>query len=860
MRHAPSVTLFVLALSCVIAAPLRAAPVRALEHPEFSRLLLPVPPAVEWNLLRDRRSARLVMRGPVPRLELAGVFDRMPRSRIRSVAASEATEGATLTLELGCDCELVVERLGETLLAVDVRSPVNAAVPAGSEQQVVAAPTAPPVPREIAAAAAAAPTPAAEAEVAFAAASQPGETEWATTEWATVVPERERPEGAKFLTVQPGLPDAADADEATLPPADDPVRLARDALVRQLERAAAEGLVEFAPDATEAARALTAVRSEPQPLDERLLKPALLPRLTPAPVDGDPRLLNPSAAAPIPELNVVDEEPAEPVFAESSAPPPDAGVQSMPEAADPGAAAESMLAHLIAREPVAAPRTSAKSRACLSDATLDVRRWPQADGDLAGALGEKRRALYTDSGDLAPDAVRDLARLYITVGFGREAALLLETTGLASGAEPLHDLSMLVEGRPAAVSGPILAAEGCTGRVQMWRAVAGAEPLDSDAPAWTTIREGLMELPPRLRRLVGQELARQALLGDRPSTARAVIDLLDRTPGAEPDIETRVRAALAVARGEAEYALTLIAPEIEGHASPDPEALLLHARATLAAGTAPDPAVMTMLDTAIPGYDAGAPVGRALQLVRARLEFASGHPAGALDMVQKVLAASGGTNPDAIETGREILAGLPADLRSGPVGAQLILAHGNLLDKGAESRALRLSYADALIQGGLPNAALKLLSTPRVLQDREMRLVAAQAQMMLGEDDEVFRLLDGLKGPAEARMRATIYRRAGDMAAAHAELATLEGADADRNATALLAREWDRLNAEVVAPPYAPLAAYAAAEADPGSGTGEGAAAEAAAATHLPTLDAAYAALAEARRLREAFGVAGPES
>ena len=82
----------------------------------------------------------------------------------------------------------------------------------------------------------------------------------------------------------------------------------------------------------------------------------------------------------------------------------------------------------------------------------------------------------------------------------------LDSAGLAEQPEPLHDLSMLVEGRPPAPDGAILAAAGCAGRVVMWRAVAGVESLDSDAPAWPAIRAGLMELPPRLRRVVGQEL------------------------------------------------------------------------------------------------------------------------------------------------------------------------------------------------------------------------------------------------------------------------------------------------------------------------------------------------------------------
>ena len=285
-------TVLILAFCWTLPSPLQAAPVRALEHPEFSRLLLPVPPDVDWSLQRDRRSARLELRGPVPLLDLDGIFDRMPRSRIRSVATTVADDGATLRIDLGCDCDLVVERLGETLLAVDVRSPDGGAAAAASGP--VAGPRLEEAPSGMEQAGAASapaesddpPEPMRAARNGSAAA--PGGSGTAIEPAADT-----RPEGAKFLSVPPATGSAEDGADRTgdrvLPAVDDPVRRARDALVRQLERAAEDGLVELAPDAAETARALTAARPEPMQPEERLPKTALLPRLTPAPAPGGRR-------------------------------------------------------------------------------------------------------------------------------------------------------------------------------------------------------------------------------------------------------------------------------------------------------------------------------------------------------------------------------------------------------------------------------------------------------------------------------------------------------------------------------------------------------------------------------------------
>ena len=96
-------------------------PVRSGEHDSFTRLVLQIPKGVDWSVASRARSANVKLELPGAKFDIGQVFDRIPRSRLLGVTQSGAE--STLTLDLGCDCDVVGFTQSGTLLVVDISDP-----------------------------------------------------------------------------------------------------------------------------------------------------------------------------------------------------------------------------------------------------------------------------------------------------------------------------------------------------------------------------------------------------------------------------------------------------------------------------------------------------------------------------------------------------------------------------------------------------------------------------------------------------------------------------------------------------------------------------------------------------------------
>lgn len=95
-------------------------PIRTGEHPGFTRVVMEIEPATEWSL--ETREGTAVIRFPGRAIAFGteGVWERIPRDRVTSIAADLGPEGARVTLGLGCDCRVTASFVGARRLAIDV--------------------------------------------------------------------------------------------------------------------------------------------------------------------------------------------------------------------------------------------------------------------------------------------------------------------------------------------------------------------------------------------------------------------------------------------------------------------------------------------------------------------------------------------------------------------------------------------------------------------------------------------------------------------------------------------------------------------------------------------------------------------
>ncbi len=200
--------LFLMAASPVFA---QVATVRSGEHDVFSRIVVEAPTAVDWQFGRTDDGYELSL-GAVPwRFDLAGVFDRIPRNRLAGLWADPET--GHLQFGIGCACHAVPFEFRPGIIVIDLKdgpppkgSSFETALNGGVQPALDARPIAKPRARP-----------------------------WGLLggyDWVSV---RNKPQGALRATLAP----SQKLDAAEMVPL-------RDALLAQLSRGMAEGVVEMA--------------------------------------------------------------------------------------------------------------------------------------------------------------------------------------------------------------------------------------------------------------------------------------------------------------------------------------------------------------------------------------------------------------------------------------------------------------------------------------------------------------------------------------------------------------------------------------------------------------------------------------
>lgn len=196
-----------LLVSMSLVGPVSAEPVRVYsgEHGDFTRLVVELPSEVGWTVGRTPEGYAFSVSGPTrPDYDLSAVWQRIARSRVTALDA-DATTG-TLRLTLGCDCFLFPFEYQPGVVVLDIKP---GSAPEGSAFE------------------------AAFVDQAFVARPSPGTTTDAGYDWLS------RPSGTSTRRQVAKLPLPLATGEVSLEPI-------RDALLQQVARGAADGVVDMA--------------------------------------------------------------------------------------------------------------------------------------------------------------------------------------------------------------------------------------------------------------------------------------------------------------------------------------------------------------------------------------------------------------------------------------------------------------------------------------------------------------------------------------------------------------------------------------------------------------------------------------
>lgn len=526
----------------------RAIRIGAGEHDGFSRVVLNDGPIAGWRASSVGRVFVLDLPRDDWRFDLDAIRKHRRAHRVRDVDVVQRDGRTRLTFDLTCDCAARVRPTSGGLLVVDFQ--------ARAEQSDVAS----------------------EGKAG-------GATDAATRR----------------------AEDAGDIETANTPSLTAPLDVegARAFLLDQLQRAADQGLIEFKDESRNRATAPNLASQTPP--NDGAEQTGVSPRTPPA----DPQTANPQASAPQPtvpqEQNPRQRDTQTPDAQKLDAPQPDtpavpsaaaaSGVTMTPPVAapappparaeTPGRAAEAEkqtqpqgrdLARAQARPQPPAPARPADTPlaqeagdarptgaaqdaettvgeivdvACPADAALDPSGWV-IDAPYFDALSDVRAVLINSLNRVEPDAAAGLQKLYLSQGFGLEAANVPAAFNLEDDATVrlLGEIGAVVARRVPAAGTVFNRRAACPGRHAFWQAAALAESDPARAVASARLSgASLLTTPAPLRRMLGARIALAAAKVGDVEVAERFLAILERSQRPPTPVMQLAQAELAIRQG-----------------------------------------------------------------------------------------------------------------------------------------------------------------------------------------------------------------------------------------------------------------------------------------------------------------------
>ena len=731
--------------------------IRSGEHADFSRLVLDFDSRVTWQFGRVEGGYELRVSTPEVQFDLSRIFALIPRTRVQSV--EDRGEGR-LFIASSCDCHGDAFDLRASEVVLDIKdgaaphaaSPFNQTLPTLS-----AARQADPVdaiyPDEaVAVAEDVSPEPIIMPQ-------EPREARAGlpiTFGFGTPLPQAAS-QADPELSVQPTEPVAeALGDESA--PADPPVDPSADAagdemaegtstrvseteeaLLRQIGRAAAQGLLEADLEATEAAveAALDPV-PEPEPQSAPTEVEAAVPE-TPSDPTEHLRI-----------QTVIDRD------------------LGLSETAD-------------------APRTH-EGETCLSAEHFDIASWgvPPTDGaDLsvyrAGLLGEFDKA--------NSDHVLGLVRNYIYLTFGAEAiAVARRYEADLRRPDLLIMMGEIMDHGESSLPAAVVEQMACQGPVALWAALAQPELAPAADIDRGAVIKSFSALPLHLRRHLGPGLSRKFLdIGD-VATANALRDAVARAPGNHGAGFDLLEARLDRSNGDATRADDRLDEIINADGPIAPEALLSLIEARAATG-APIDARLRELATSMAYEHRGTDMGATLLGLAIETEARAARFDEAFVLLEEARATYGA---DAAGTKALYETFLIELAEAGDDATFLTHAVSEIEQIQALPASVRRVVAGRLLDLGFAGSARISLSHPNEIPGPEDRVLFARVALLEGQAGVAMGYLAGLDDPAAVRLRARAQSALADHEGAASSWAQLDEEQARWDA-AWLAGDWELL-------------------------------------------------------------------
>jgi hypothetical protein len=412
---------------------------------------------------------------------------------------------------------------------------------------------------------------------------------------------------------------------------------------------------------------------------------------------------------------------------------------------------------------------------CRGDAAYDIPAWGPGERSAAEALSERRAALAPDLDTIDEDKAVDLARLYVSLGFGAEARAVLEAMA------PRHPDSQILRAMADVIDGVPPPPEvfdtevDCPGRAQLWVALATGVPADPEA-----VTVAISELPLALRRYVGPRLIELFLREGDQATAEAIRSAIDRAAGPH-GAPFDLAAARLDADREASVGLASLRTLADEPSPASDEALATLLEIARDSGSTVDPTSLARAEMRAEDLR-GTAQGARLEIGLLHGLLLNGEADEAALRLRRVIEDGRLREDDTARLAKATLSELARNGSDEEVLVHAAAFRGKVSDMLREDSAGE-QVAARLLDLGLPGLARSYLPSEPPGRDGAM-LLAARLSLLEGDPEGALSLLERMrhKGPDALGTMEQAFRslgRAEDAAEARRALARIEAGEGE---------------------------------------------------------------------------------
>ncbi|MEO1140707.1 MAG: hypothetical protein AAFW87_14775 [Pseudomonadota bacterium] len=423
------------------------------------------------------------------------------------------------------------------------------------------------------------------------------------------------------------------------------------------------------------------------------------------------------------------------------------------------------------------------SGACLPSSQVDVSAWG-TDAPFWEQIGPLRRSLSSEFDRTDEDVATRLARTYLYFGFGIEARELLVMLPPNHPDKPvLYALADVMEAGSA--PGSALAGQlDCDGQAALWSALSYETlprntRLDTDA-----VQRGFAALPKHLRSHLGPTLSRRFLDAGLTSESSMILRVLDRVDETQSAKANLVKADIEMSSGDAPAAEAMLDTVVAANSEPSAQALVRRID-SLVARNEDVSFDVAQLAAAYAHEHAGTALGASLSRAHVLALAASGVFDAAFTEVDKM---DRDQTTAAVALRAELTTRLVGHAEEMEFLRHALAGHVGSADTLEPDTALEV--ADRLLQAGfLEQAEQSLSSDFDGPASRRAKLMRADIALSRGFPRRAEVELLGLDGRDVNILRARARSMVGEHKQAH-DLFKSAGLQDEADREAWLAREW----------------------------------------------------------------------